>query len=204
MSQQQELIVRPSTEDDVPAMIAIYMHHVQFGNDDRDYEPIKADDIKRRRRNMLRRKLPHLVAERNGEVVGYAYAVPFRKRPAYRFTVKHSIYVHPDHLGTGIGTKLLPELIDACADAGFRQMIAYVDSANTPSIQLHISLGFFRVGLLPSVGFKFGRWTDSLMLQRELGTGGTEPPSEWIPRPEVAFAGLSDLPFRTPKTNKGS
>src|SRR5215470_13808473 len=99
----QDVIVRPSTEDDVPAMLAIYAHHIQRGLGEFDVEPLHVDDIKRRRKNMLKRRLPHLAAERNGVVVGYAYAVPFRKRPPYRYAVKHSIYVHLDHLHSGVG-----------------------------------------------------------------------------------------------------
>lgn len=107
------MAVRPSVESDVPAMLAIYEHHVRHGQSELDAEfmapdPLRDDDIKRRRKNMLRRRLPHLVAERGGAVVGYAYAAPFRKRPAYRYAVKHSIYVHPGHLHSGIGRALLP------------------------------------------------------------------------------------------------
>lgn len=170
------IIVRPSTESDVPAMLAIYTHHVQRGVGDLDVEPLHDGDIKRRRRNMLRRKLPHLVAERGATIVGYAYAVPFRKRPAYRYAVKHSIYVHADYLHSGVGRLLLPALIEACASAGFRQMIGYVDASNAPSQRLHEAFGFERAGLLKGVGFKFGRWTDSLLLQRALGPGTAEPP----------------------------
>ncbi|HWA45463.1 MAG TPA: GNAT family N-acetyltransferase [Hypericibacter adhaerens] len=170
--------VRPSTEADVPAMIDIYSHHVQRGVDEFEIEPLHPEDIKRRRKNMLKRRLPHLVAEVEGTVVGYAYAVPFRKRPAYRYAVKHSIYVHKDHLHSGVGRRLLPALIAACAGAGYRQMIAYIDGANRPSIQLHEACDFRQVGLLPSVGFKFGRWTDTIMMQRPLGPGGTVPPGE--------------------------
>ena len=112
-------------------------------------------------------------------MVGYAYAVPFRKRPAYRYVVKHSIYVHPDHLHAGIGRLLLPALIDACAAAGYRQMIGYIDAANRASIQLHEAFGFRQVGYLPQIGYKFGKWTDSLMLQRSLGPGATTPPNIW-------------------------
>ena len=103
-----DIIVRASTEDDVPAMLAIYAYHIQRGLDEMDVEPLNGDDIKRRRKNMLKRGLPHLVAEQNGAIVGYAYAVPFRKRPAYRYAVKHSIYVHADHLHSGVGRRLLP------------------------------------------------------------------------------------------------
>ena len=172
----REIRVRPSTEVDVPAMIDIYAHHVQRGLGEYEFEAMHPEDIKRRRKNMLRRRLPHLVAERDGTVVGYAYAVPFRKRPAYRYAVKHSIYVHKDHLHSGIGRRLLPALIDACAGAGYRQMIAYIDVSNLPSIQLHEAHQFRRVGILEGVGFKFGRWTDSLMMQRALGPGTSLPP----------------------------
>ena len=132
---------------------------------------------------MRRQRLPHLAAERNGAVVGYAYAVLFRKRPAYRHTLKHSIYVHPDHLHSGIGRLLLPALIDACAAAGYRQLIGYIDAANSPSIGLHKSCGFQQVGYLPSVGYKFGHWTDVVMMQRSLGGGGATAPDVWLPPP---------------------
>jgi L-amino acid N-acyltransferase YncA len=172
------ITVRPSTDADIAAMIAIYSYHVQRGLGDNEVEPPHPEDIKRRRKNMARRRLPHLVAELDGAVVGYAYAVPFRKRPGYRYTVKHSIYVHQDHLHAGIGRRLLPALIAACADAGYRQMIAYIDSANAASIQLHAAYEFRQVGLLPAVGFKFGRWTDTVLMQRSLGLGCTAPPGE--------------------------
>jgi len=171
-----DILVRPSAEGDVQAMIDIYTHHVQRGLGEVEIEPMHPEDIKRRRKNMLRRRLPHLVAERDGLIVGYAYAVPFRKRPAYRYAVKHSIYVHKDHLHSGIGRRLLPALIDACAAAGYRQMIAYIDVSNLPSIQLHEAHQFRKVGVLEGVGYKFGRWTDSLMMQRPLGDGATTSP----------------------------
>ncbi|MGB8278333.1 MAG: N-acetyltransferase family protein [Methylovirgula sp.] len=169
--------VRPSTEADVPAMIGIYTHHIRHGLGDYEIEPLHPDDLKRRRKSMLKRRLPHLVAELEGMVVGYAYAVPFRKRPAYRYTVKHSIYVHHDHLHAGIGRQLLPALIEACAEAGYRQMVAYIDAANVPSLQLHESFGFEHAGLLRSVGFKFGRWTDTVLMQRALGPGAATAPA---------------------------
>ena len=173
-----QIIVRPSTEIDVPAMIGIYTHHIQHGLGAYEFEPMHPEDIKRRRKNMLSRRLPHLVAERDGVIVGYAYAVPFRKRPAYRYAVKHSIYVHKDHLHSGIGRRLLPALIEACATAGYRQMIAYIEVSNLPSIQLHEAYSFRRVGVLQAVGFKFGRWIDSLLMQRELGEGSQTPPAD--------------------------
>jgi L-amino acid N-acyltransferase YncA len=173
--------VRDSRDGDVPAMLAIYLHHIRRGVDPGvdtgEFETPDADDLKRRRKTMNRRKLPHLVAEDAGTVVGYAYAVPFRKRPAYRYTVKHSIYVRSDRLHAGIGRQLMAALIDACAAAGFRQMIGYIDAANGASLKLHEGFGFSQVGHLPSVGYKFGRWTDTVMVQRSLGPGSTEPPA---------------------------
>lgn len=171
-----EITVRPSTEADVPAMLAIYTHHVEHGLGEVEIEPLHPDDLKRRRKNMLRRRLPHLVADRGGVVVGYAYAVPFRKRPAYRYVVKNSIYVHHEHLHAGVGRRLLAGLIDACGAHGFRQMIAYIESGNEPSLALHETFGFVRVAVLKSVGFKFGHWTDSVMLQRPLGDGDASVP----------------------------
>src|ERR1700730_9121092 len=146
------IAVRPSTDEDVPAMLAIYSYHIANGVGDLggyEAEALSPDELKRRRKSMRKRRLPHLVADLDGIVAGYAYAVPFRKRPAYRYTVKHSIYVHHDHVHAGIGRILLPALIDACAAAGYRQMIGYIDAANMASIRLHESCGFRRVGYLP-------------------------------------------------------
>jgi phosphinothricin acetyltransferase len=171
--------VRPSTDEDVEAMLAIYRYHIAHGVDPdqaHDSEPIHPDDLKRRRKSMRKHGLPHLVAEFGGAVLGYAYAVLFRKRPAYRFTIKHSIYVHPDHLHSGIGRALLPALVDACAAAGYRQMIGYIDASNEPSLRLHEACGFKQVGYLPSIGYKFRHWSDVVMVQRSLGTGGATPP----------------------------
>jgi L-amino acid N-acyltransferase YncA len=174
-------LVRNSRDGDVPGMLAIYLHHIRRGVDpgveENEFEPPDAEDLKRRRKSMNRRKMPHLVAEEGGTVVGYAYAVPFRKRPAYRYTIKHSIYVRSDRLHAGIGRRLMTALIDACAAAGFRQMIGYIDAANVASLKLHEGFGFRQVGYLPSVGYKFGHWTDTVMVQRSLGPGATEPPT---------------------------
>ena len=174
--------VRASREADVPAMLAIYLHHIRHGVDPSQHDDIEqpdAEDIKRRRKNMLKHKLPHLVADLDGTVVGYAYAVPFRKRPAYRHVVKHSIYVHHAHMHRGIGGQLMEGIINACAVAGYRQMIAYIDAENRASIQLHENFGFRQVGYLPQVAYKFGKWTDSMMMQRSLGPGATTPPGVW-------------------------
>jgi phosphinothricin acetyltransferase len=163
-------------------MLAIYLHHIRHGVDPSQHADIEqpdADDIKRRRKNMQKHKLPHLVAERDGTVVGYAYAVPFRKRPAYRHVVKHSIYVHHQYLHAGIGRLLMQGIIDACAVAGYRQMIGYIDAENRASIALHENFGFRQVGYLPQVAYKFGKWTDSMMMQRSLGPGATTAPGVW-------------------------
>jgi L-amino acid N-acyltransferase YncA len=189
-AKQDEIIVRPSTEADSTAMIEIYTRYVTHGLHGVEFEPMQADDIKRRRKNMLRRRLPHLVAELHGMVVGYAYAAPFRKRPAYRYCVKNSIYVHESYLHSGVGRRLLPALIEACAGAVYRQMIAYVDSENAASLSLHEACGFRRVACLDGVGFRFGRWTDSVMLQRALGEGSTTPPAGYVAAPSL---GVSDI-----------
>jgi phosphinothricin acetyltransferase len=177
------ITVRASTDADVPAMLAIYHHHISAGLGDlgatQDTGQLEVEDIKRRRKNMRKHRLPHLVATIDGVVAGYAYAVPFRKRPAYRYTLKHSIYIHHQFVSCGVGRTLLPALMDACAAAGYRQLIGYIDPANQASLRLHEGLGFARVGLLPAVGFKFGQWVDSVMVQRALGAGATTPPGVW-------------------------
>jgi phosphinothricin acetyltransferase len=124
------VIVRPSSEGDVEAMLAIYRHHIRRGVEDGvdDNGMLQPDDLRDRRKNLRDRRFPHLVATLRGDVIGYAYVVLFRKRPAYRYTVKHSIYIHHAHVGGGVGRLLLSELVDACAAAGFRQMIGYIDA----------------------------------------------------------------------------
>lgn len=172
------IAVRPSRDGDVDAMLSIYRHHIRRGveADAEDSGMPEPDDLRERRKNMRHRRLPHLVAVAGGEVVGYAYAVLFRKRPAYRFTAKHSIYIHHGHLGRGIGRLLLQALVDACAAAGYRQMIGYIDADNTASLALHNNFGFKQVAFLPGVAYRHGRWSDTVMMQRPLGAGSTEPP----------------------------
>jgi L-amino acid N-acyltransferase YncA len=172
------VLVRPSRDSDVDAMLAIYRQHIRRGiePDVIDTSAPEPDDLRDRRKNMLNRRLPHVVATSGDTVVGYAYAVLFRKRPAYRYTAKHSIYVHHEHQGRGVGGILLQALIDACAAAGYRQMIGYIDADNAPSIALHERFGFVKVGHLPAVAWRYGRWADSVMVQRVLGPGSTAPP----------------------------
>jgi L-amino acid N-acyltransferase YncA len=178
MTTDQPIVIRPSRDTDVEPMLAIYRRHIRSGIEegvDESGTP-EPDDIRARRKNLRNRRLPHLVATSGGEIVGYAYVVLFRKRPAYRYAVKHSIYVHHEQVGRGIGRALMRELIDACAAAGFRQMIGYIDGDNAASLGLHAAFGFNRVGLLPGVAWRFGRWADSVMVQRSLGPGTTAAP----------------------------
>jgi len=173
------ILVRPSREEDVEAMLDIYRRHIRHGVEDgvEDSGTPEPDDLRDRRKNLRSRRFPHIVATQEGAVVGYAYVVLFRKRPAYRFTVKHSIYVRQDRLGRGVGGLLMQALIDACAAAGFRQMIGYIDADNAPSLGIHQKFGFARVGLLPGVAYRYGRWADTVMVQRALGPGTTTAPT---------------------------
>ena len=173
-----DVLVRASRDSDVEAMLAIYRHHIRRGVEDGvdDSGTPEPEDLRDRRKNVRSQRLPHLVATCGGEVVGYAYVVLFRKRPAYRYAVKHSIYVHREHQARGVGRLLLRELIDVCAAAGFRQMIGYIDSDNAASLALHEKFGFARVGLLPGVAYRYGRWADTVMVQRSLAAGSTAPP----------------------------
>ena len=133
----------------------------------------------RRRRDILARGLPYLVAERSGRVLGYCYAGPYRTRSAYRFTVEDSIYIDQAEAGRGLGRALLAALLDRCTELGYRQMVAVIGGSDTwPSIRLHAALGFTRAGLLPAVGFKFGSWVDIVLMQRALGPGKMSAPAE--------------------------
>ena len=172
-----DVALRPAEDGDIARIAAIYADHVLTGFASFEVTPPDAPEIGRRRADVIARGLPYIVAELAGAVVGYAYAAPYRLRPAYRYTVEDSIYVHRDALGRGVGRRLLERLVADCAAAGYRQMLAVIgDSGNRPSIALHEACGFRRVGLLPSVGFKLGRWIDSVLMQRALGAGdGTSP-----------------------------
>ena len=165
-------LVRPATAEDIPAITGIYRHHVLHGLATFEIDPPAAAEMARRYAAIRELGLPYLVAEINGVVAGYAYAAEYRARPAYRYTVEDSVYIDKDHAGNGIGSALLPALIDGCERAGRRQIIAVIgDSANLASIRLHEKFGFSRVGTLPAVGFKFDRWVDSVLMQRAVGNG---------------------------------
>ena len=171
------LIVRASRDADIARITAIYDHHVRHGTASFELDPPDAAEMARRRAGVLDLGLPYLVAELEGRVVGYAYAGAYRPRPAYRFTVEDSIYVDHALTGSGIGRALLPVLIEQCTVAGRRQMIAVIgDSAQTASIRLHAAFGFRMVGTVENVGFKFGRWLDSVLMQRALGPGAATLP----------------------------
>lgn len=171
-------IIRPAEPGDLPAIQAIYAHHVLTGLASFEETPPDLAEMTRRFETLLAAGYPYLAAEdADGAVLGYAYAGPYRARPAYRFTVENSIYVRHDLGRRGLGRLLLPALIDAAAARNYRQMIAVIgDSANLASIGLHAAFGFAMIGRLPSIGFKFGRWVDSVLMQRSLGAGDTAPP----------------------------
>jgi L-amino acid N-acyltransferase YncA len=172
-----ELLVRLSRDEDVPAIAAIYRHHVLHGVASFEEVPPSDEEIARRRAELLARDFPYFVAERAGRVVGYCYAGPYRPRTGYRFSVEDSIYVDPGEVGRGIGRALLARVIEHSTELGYRQMVAVIGGSETvASIRLHAALGFTHVGVLSAIGFKFGRWVDTLLMQRPLGPGDTTLP----------------------------
>lgn len=177
-----ELNIRPSKASDVAAIAEIYGYHVLNGLASFELLAPSADEIAKRRADVVGKNFPYLAAEADGRVVGYAYASLYRARPAYRHTLEDSVYVHKDYQGRGIGKRLLEALIDASEKAGARQLIAVIgDSDNHGSIGLHAACGFDEVGIMKAVGFKFGRWVDSVYMQREIGEGqSTMPPDREI------------------------
>jgi phosphinothricin acetyltransferase len=171
------LLVRPGRENDLPAITRIYAHHVLHGLASFEEIPPDEAELAVRRRDVLGHGLPYLAAEQNGEVVGYCYAAPYRARSAYRFTIEDSVYIDAARVGQGIGRALLARLIELCEPGPWRQMIAVIgDSDNHASIGVHKAEGFHIIGTHPAVGFKFGRWIDSVLMQRELGDGARTLP----------------------------
>ena len=174
-----QLLIRPSTDADLPAITAIYAEAVCHGTGTFELEPPTETEMAQRRQDVLAKGLPWLVAESDGQVLGYAYANHFRPRLAFRFCVEDSIYLHPDARARGLGTLLLAELMTRCEAAGARQMVAVIgDSANQGSVKLHARLGFEHTGTLRSVGWKFERWLDVVMMQRPLGLGERTVPTD--------------------------
>jgi phosphinothricin acetyltransferase len=171
------LRIRPSRPDDVPAITAIYAWNVNNGSGTFELDAPDETEVARRRNDVLDKGLPWLVAERDGAVLGYAYANHFRPRRAYRFCLEDSIYLADAARGQGVGRLLLAELIARCEALGARQMLAAIgDSANAGSIGLHRALGFEHTGVLKSAGWKFGQWRDVVLMQRALGLGDSSDP----------------------------
>jgi phosphinothricin acetyltransferase len=173
------MIVRAAGETDAPGIAAIYGHHVLTGFGTFEEVPPSDVEIATRIAEVEALGLPYLVAEDDGRVRGFAYAAPFRPRSAYRYTAEDSVYVHPDHLGQGIGRALVAEVIRRCEALGLRQLTAVIgDSANAGSIGLHRSLGFVETGIGRALGFKHGRWVDIVWMQRPLNGGDATLPGE--------------------------
>lgn len=171
--------IRDAAAADMPIVQRIYAHHVEQGLASFEEMSPDTEEITRRWRAVTAMELPYLVAEDDARILGYAYAAAYRPRPAYRYTVEDTVYLDNDLGGRGIGTALLRELIARCEAAGVRQMVAVIgDTANRGSVRLHARLGFRQVGILHAVGFKMGRWVDSVTMQRALGDGEHTLPGE--------------------------
>jgi L-amino acid N-acyltransferase YncA len=171
------IAIRPARLADISAIASIYRHAVLNGSASFEIEPPDEEEMSRRWTTLCDGGYPYRVAEFEGTVTGYAYAGPYRTRPAYHWTVEDSIYVDPQMHRRGIGRRLLDRLITDCEALGFRQMIAVVgDSRQTPSIALHSAAGFRLIGTMAAVGFKFGGWLDVVLMQRPLGPGAATPP----------------------------
>ena len=171
------LLIRPSTAADVPALAAIYTHHVVHGTGTFELESPDDAEMARRRDDVLAKGLPWLVAQQGARVLGYAYANHFKPRRAYRFCLEDSVYLAPEAQGQGLGRLLLAELMARCEAAGTRQMIAIIgDSANLGSIGVHRTLGFEHVGVMKAAGWKFERWLDVVVMQKSLGLGASAVP----------------------------
>ncbi|MBF9197417.1 GNAT family N-acetyltransferase [Microvirga terrestris] len=175
-------VIRPSRETDIPVIATIYAHAVTHGTASFELEPPLEAEMARRRDDILKGGYPYLVAEMNGDILGYAYAGAYRARPAYRSTVEDSIYVAPSAQGQGVGRALLVALIEQCEALDFRLMVAVIgDEDSHGSIGLHRSLGFEPAGILKGIGYKHGRWLSTVLMQRPLGRGMSESPTRPLP-----------------------
>ncbi|MBB1600382.1 GNAT family N-acetyltransferase [Variovorax sp. UMC13] len=171
------LILRPSRDEDVAAIAAIYAHHVLTGTGTFETEAPSEADMAARRADVLAKGLPYLVAEREGQVLGFAYCNWFKPRPAYRFSAEDSIYLAEAARGQGVGSQLLTALSQAAEAVGVRKLIAVIgDSANAGSIGVHRAQGFTQVGVLKDCGWKFGRWLDVVLMEKSLGLGSSTAP----------------------------
>lgn len=174
-----DIVLRDAVDGDLPAIQAIYAHHVLHGLGSFEEEPPSLEEMARRFGELRGKGMPYLVAARGARLLGYAYAGVFRPRSAYRYACEDSIYVAHDAVGQGVGKMMLAELIRRCTALGFRQMVAVIgDSGNQGSIGVHSALGFAHAGNLKSVGFKFGRWVDSVFMQLPLGSGDSDLPAK--------------------------
>jgi len=175
------LLVRSSVDHDLPAITAIYAHAVTHGTSSFELDPPDQVEMSRRRAALLDGDYPYMVAERDGIVLGYAYAGPYRARPAYRSTVEDSIYIAPDSHRQGVGRALLSALIRESEARDFRLMVAVIgDEESRGSIELHAGLGFEPAGIFKGVGYKHGRWLSTVLMQRPLGPGIAMPPTRPI------------------------
>lgn len=175
-----KLDIRPAGPADIPAIAAIYAHAVLHGTASWEVDPPDEAEMLRRHETILAGGYPYLLAERDGVLLGYAYASAYRPRPAYRSTVENSIYIAPSAQGAGIGSALLTALIDACTTRGFRQMIAVIGDGTGASVgsrRLHERAGFRMIGVAEKVGWKHGRWLDQMLMQKELGDAERSPPA---------------------------
>jgi len=171
--------IRPATEADLPVITEIYEQAVRYGTATFELTPPDLAEMTLRFRALMDGGFPYLVAMLDGGVAGYAYAGPYRPRPAYRFTVENAIYLERDIHRRGVGWELMQVLLAECERRGYRQMIAVIgDSANAGSIGLHARCGFGMIGTHPNVGLKFGRWLDTVMMQLVLGEGATTVPPD--------------------------
>ena len=169
--------IRPSREEDIPAITAIYAHHVLHGTGTFETEAPTETDMRARRADVLGKNLPYLVAEKDGVVLGFAYCNWFKPRPAYRYSAEDSIYLADAARGQGLGTRLLLSLSQAAEAAGVRKLIAVIgDSANAGSVGVHRSQAFTHVGVFKDCGWKFGQWRDVVLMEKVLGEGATTAP----------------------------
>lgn len=172
-------VVRDATAADLPAIAALYAHHVRTGLASFETEPPDLAEMTARFEAVREKGFPWLACEIGGRLAGFAYATLYRVRPAYRFALEDSIYVHPELAGRGAGRALLAALVERCEAIGCRQLVAVIgDSGNAASIGLHSALGFRVAGTLASIGFKHGRWVDSVLMQRGIGHGDTTLPED--------------------------
>jgi phosphinothricin acetyltransferase len=173
------LSIRPATLADIPAITRIYAHAVRHGTASFELEAPDEAEMRRRMEALLAGRFPYLAADSDGALAGYAYAAPYRARPAYRFTVENSVYVAHDMHRRGVGQELLHALIAASAARGFRLMIAVIgDSQQAASIGVHEAVGFKHAGVFKNVGYKFDRWLDTVLMQLPLGDGPRTAPKD--------------------------